>query len=214
MDSSVMVKANMINELREKFISYRITLISNCHYGLMHLKIVGNLLKYFERNPSEKAGLCTIFFRITEDAHFDNFLSYLFRIFDSHKDALSIYKYINFIESNRNNLFVNNRDLIKQRIPKDKNSLNKKRNLLDKLREIRNKAHFHQDSKHAGRYTQIYQQNYIPVKELEGLIEMVLEMLDFYSNQFDGRKVSFDLEKYIKSDIEDLFNFISRGRGF
>jgi len=202
----------MDKEIKDKFTEYRKSLISNCTYGLIHLKTVGCLLKYFEDNPTDYARLCTLFFRNTEDAHFENLLSHVFRIFDTHRDALSIYKFLNFIEANLIRLFPNNGEAVEVRIKQDRNSLIANKNLLDKLKVIRDKAHFHQDSRHAGNYIQVYRQNQIPVKALEKLTKFVLKMIDFYSTLYDGRKITFDLEKHIKNDIDDLFMFINRGK--
>lgn len=206
------LKEKMDKEIKDKFTNYRKSLINTCSYGLVHLKTVGCLIKYFEDNPDDYAGLCTLFFRNTEDAHFENLLSNVFRIFDIQKDALSIKKFLRFIEANAKILFSNNYNAVRVRIGKDKLVLKANQNLLDKLKVIRDKAHFHQDSKHAGHYIQIYRQNQIPVKKLEDLIKLVLKMIDFYSILYDKRKVSFELENYIKNDIDDLFMFINRGK--
>lgn len=202
----------MTEALRERFIKYRKTLVNTCSYGLMNLKILVSLLKYFKDNPNDYTRLSTIFFRTTEDALYENFLSYLFRIFDRHRNALSIYKFLNFIEANLIKLFPNDRNAVTIRIKQDKDSLDTEKDLLDKLRIIRDKAHFHQDIKHAGNYIQLYRQSQIPIEKLEKIVNLVLEIVDFYSNLFDGRRVKFELEKHIKNDINDLFMFINRGK--
>ncbi|MHA1344724.1 MAG: AbiU2 domain-containing protein [Promethearchaeota archaeon] len=202
----------MDEDLRERFIRYRKSLINTYSYGLIHLKVLGALFKYFEDNTNDHSRLSPLFFRTTEDAHFENFLSYIFRIFDFHKNALSIDKFLNFINANPNILFPNDREAVILKIREDKQSLEEKQSLLNKLKTIRNKAHFHLDTNHAGNYMQVYKRNYIPVKELEKLVKLVLKIVNFYSNIFDGREVKFDLDGLIKNDVDDLFIFINRGR--
>lgn len=211
-NKELLLMGKMTKRTNDKFVRYRRTINSNCNYGLMHLKIVGYLNKYFKENPNEYRNLCTLFFRTTEDAHFDVFLSYIFRIFDKNRRALSIFKFLDFIEDNLDILFTNKKDLVKRKIVTDKKLLNSRRDLLDKLRTIRNKAHFHQDLEYAGNYLQVYRLNFVPVEKLENLIKLVIKIVDHYSFLFDGRRITFEIEKYIEQDINDLFELIYRGK--
>jgi len=201
----------MTKRTNDKFVRYRRTINSNCNYGLMHLKIVGYLNKYFEENPNDYRKLCVLFFRTTEDAHSYIFLSYIFRIFDKSRSALSIFKFLDFIERYLDILFPNKKDLVKRKIVTDKKLLNSRKDLLDKLRTIRNKAHFHQDLDYAGNYLQVYRLNFVPAEKLENLIKLVMKIVDYYSFLFDSRRITFEIEKHIEGDINDLFELIYRG---
>lgn len=89
------------SEAGELFSEYYERLISEVLHARDHLKLWQNLTDC-TKNYLTELNQAKYFFRFTIKSHLDNAILTLARILDKHEDSLSIWKFLNYVEQNRN----------------------------------------------------------------------------------------------------------------
>lgn len=196
---------------KNKFNEYRNDLTIICSRGYTQLNLWKKFAIYFIKNK-DVFMLSPTIFAFTRDALLECAVSDLIKLFDTHGDSLSIYKYLNFCDQNKTKLFSTDKQVkIVQAVNEDKLKLKNKENDLNNLKAWRDKRLYHLDKKYAGDLNKVFRDFNLTIGQIEDLFLLTKDILNRYSNFYDG---SSSIMKYIKIDIEfdDLIRQLTSGK--
>jgi len=204
-----------INSKEEKYLKYYHKLIEELLWADLHLKLWRRLVDY-----SGQLHVANTFFTVTMKAHLDAALVHLFKIFDTHKDSLSIWKFMNYVETNPeifstksfSRRMAGNTDLdylLKSHVPvtskdieEDKTKLHSKESIIRTLKKRRDKEYSHIDEALLLKMDNITRQSHLSISEVENSITAVFEILSRYSTAYDQSTYS---RKWLREDdIEEV----------
>lgn len=196
----------MKDSIKDKFNKYRFDLVVICTNGRTYLRLWKKVFKYFAENK-ELFQLSPTFFAFARDGLLESAVSNLVKLYDVHKDALSIYKYLNLAEQSRNVLFEKaNQKELKNAIKQDRDKLSREEEVLSNLRMWRDKRLFHLDKNYAGDLNEVFREYILTIEQFENLFSLAKDILNRYSVYFDG---VFNYMEYGMVDVH-LQNFINQ----
>ncbi len=159
------------------------------------------------------------FWVFTMQAHFDAALMHLFKVLDTHPDALSIRKFLNFVDSNsrifstmafeqRQTAKGTDKELCRyqvarhcpichQHIKEDEAKLNRLETPINNLAEWRDKVYAHIDRTALLKGTGLDITHPVPITDMDNIIVTTKEILNRYSQAFDASRwvVEMDCEE-------------------
>jgi len=204
-----------INPKEEKYLKYYHKLIEELLWADLHLKLWGRLIDY-----TGQLHVANTFFTVTMKAHLDAALVHLFKIFDTHEDSLSIWKFMKYVDTNTEifstESFVRrmagntNLDyLLKSHAPvtstdieKDKNKLHSKESIIKTLKKRRDKEYSHIDEAILLKIDNAPRQSHLSISEVQDSITAVFEILSRYSTAYD--QSTFSRKWLGENDIEEV----------
>lgn len=181
--------------MEEKFEEYRNRLLNELIWADRHLLIWKHLQGYGDKNAYLKElNQAPFFFHCTVVAQIDASLVHIFKLVDTHRDALSIWKLLNFVEQN---MTIFSKEAFTSRmagagrpesvrayeridareVAEDRNRLEAHGDTLKRLEKWRHKAYAHMDSK----IKNIGKAYPIQTDELEKLIVSLHEIVNRYA---------------------------------
>lgn len=185
--------------IRDKFKKYRFDLVVICTNGRTYLRLYNKIFPIFAKNK-DLFQLSPTFFAFTRDGLLECAVSNLMKLYDVHKDANSIHKYLNFVEQNMGRLFKKeHHQELRKVIKQDRANLSSEKKVLNNLKIWRDKRLYHLEKEYAGDLTQVFREYIISIEEFDRLYSLARDLLNRYSKYFDDE--SFIME-YIMLDTE------------
>ncbi len=178
-----------IIEQKKHFSKLRSILEHECRNGQIHYRI-WKVLHDTDQINHKILEISPEFFSKTIRAHFYTAISHLARLLRKDKDADNIFSFINYIKTNIKIFLPKYNNTILESIEKDQNALNSSHEcyLFIKLRDDY-LAHL---SKHCKNDWDYLVKTYkITPDDIKNLFDQVSEIINRYSNYFDGRTYSF-----------------------
>jgi len=164
------------------------------------------------------------FFAASQKAHYDAMLAHLFRVLDTNSQSLSIWKFLNYAESNikifstqafaqRNRKDIDSDNRSKYHVPAtvenlkdDRKRLTELEEQLKALRELRDKAYAHADLRLTISNSEVRLRE-LTIQEIEELITTVFEIIQRYSIAYD--KSSYSRKWMREDDINDVMEILN-----
>jgi len=200
-----------MDTIRKKFKNYRFDLVVICTNGSTYLRLYKKIFPIFAKNK-DLFQLSPTFFAFTRDGLLECAVSNLMKLYDVHKDAISIYKYLNFSEQNMDKLFLKeHHEEIRKRIKQDRAKLLSEKKVLNNLIIWRNKRLYHLEKGYAGDLNQVFREYIISIEDFDRLLNLASGLLNYYSNYFDGET---HIMEHIMLDLEfqNLVQQLTSGR--
>jgi hypothetical protein len=164
------------------------------------------------------------FFAASQKAHYDAMLAHLFRVLDTNSQSLSIWKFLNYAESNikifstqafaqRNRKDTDSDNRAKYHVPAtvenlkdDRKRLTELEEQLKALKQLRDKVYAHADLKLIRSNSEVRLRK-LTMQEIEKLITTVFEIVERYSTAFD--KSGYSRKWMREDDINDVMNILN-----
>jgi hypothetical protein len=201
----------MKNSVDVKFKKYRFDLVVICTNGRAYLRLWKKIFEIFAKNK-DLFQLSPTFFAFARDGLLECAVSNLMKLYDVHKDALSVYKYLNYAEQNMDILFkeASQKD-VKEAIKLDRVSLLKERDALKKLRTWRDKRLYHLEKSYAGDLNQVFRKYRLTIGQFDNLYSLAKKILNRYSNYFDGEGYVMEYVM-IDTEFQNLIQQLTAGK--
>ena len=192
------------------FDSYRDALFKMYLMGYRNHVIHKKLYSYYLKNPSF-VNRSPIFFKSILYASDVTSLQHLINLFEMGRrdqaDLITIHKYLNFINENLS-IFGDNARKINTLIKFDRKKIKNKEETIGKLLAIRDNVLSHLDKKAVRNFKLFFIDVDLRPRELDTLYSLAKEILNRYSESFDGLKIELESEKEIHDDLEKLLTQI------
>jgi len=195
-----------LTNTEKKFSKYRKKLIEELTNARAYLNLSQHLVKYWSDNPDELSQ-AKHFFAFTTKAHLDCAILTLSRILIKSRDSLSIWKFLNFVESNRPVFFTDAfyqrvkhkpnyiEYWVKHHVPITSEEIQQLKKRIEELEELirrikgwRDKVIAHLDRTFYLREKRVSQEYPLRTEELQKIIETTLEILNRVSIAYDGKE--------------------------
>lgn len=172
----------------KKFISYRQKLVEELQRAKAHLQIWKQLAEATSKFPDEMKDTWA-FWYFTKDAHREACLFRLMRLADKHRDALSMVKFLNWVEQNYD---VFEKPVSTAEIQQDREDLKSLQSLFRGLTYWRDKHYAHTDVSEIQVEEKRGQVPPLPLRDIEALIQKYAEIINHYSVAFDDNYFGLD----------------------
>ena len=201
------------------FLKYYEELIKETTYAHAHLKLWEQLVDCTKEYLHE-LNEAPHFFRLTMKSHLDNTILTLSRILDKYEGSLSIWKFLDLVEQNREifstqafqNHIINNQyyeDLIKSHVPITLNDIQGHRKELDGLRQVIDKIKTWRDKRlaHLDRRFHLRNRNVsLQRQQIQNVIDTLARILNKYSSAYHAS--SWSIQFVSEGDFQGVMNAI------
>ena len=128
----------------------------------------------------------------------------LFKIIYDTKNSVTIFKYLNFIESNKSIFTYVTPETLDSNLKEDDLLLKSYKDKFDKIIQLRHKYYVHLDKKYLGDYNKVFVQNPVTFDDINDIHQSISEILVKYKLYFDETECSIEL-----TDERDIYIFLS-----
>jgi hypothetical protein len=194
-----------LSRIEEQFIKYYDRLILETLHARAHINLWERLEKYKTTGYVDELNQARYFFTFTIKAHLDNVLLTLSRIIDTHKDSLTIWKFLDFAEQNTTifstqafrqrmrgkpgydeNWDRSHKPITLKEIDEDRHKLESMQHILSNINTWRNKvvAHINRPFLLSGKI--VAEECPLKIQQLHELTGTLFQILDRYSSAFNS----------------------------
>lgn len=201
------------------FLKYYDKLIKETTHARAHLKLWQKLVDY-RVDYLDELNQSPHFFQLTIKAHLDNAILTISRILDKHGSSLSIWKFLNYVEQNRQIFSIQafkrhivNRqyyqELVESHIPIKLENIQEHRSELDNLNQVINDIKKWRDRllAHTDRRAYLRSRNVsIKKEQIDGVIDIIARILNKYSNAYHAS--TFSIQYVGEDDVQGIMDAI------
>lgn len=151
---------------------------------LMYIDMILEIHTFLKNQHVDKVDLLNIapaFFGATENALLESGTIRLYKLFDSDNNAITVPKYLNYIEQNLKNIYgkdaTNN---IKKLLKEDRTLLDEYKQSISKLKVVRDKSLAHNDPKYSLKAKDIWADAGVTYGDIHKLIKISGEVVNHY----------------------------------
>ena len=205
-----------MSQAEDYFRRYYDRLIREVLNGRAHLKLWERLENYRATDYLDELNQAPHFFHFTTKANLEDALLTLSRILDRHEDSLSIWKFLNFAEQNREIFSTqafhrrmqqkpnydeywaeSHKPITNNEINEDRQKLAKLEHVISNIKKWRDKVIDHMDRDVITKNKVISKEYPLKLKQLQEVIDTLFQILNRYSAAFESSTFA---ERFISED--------------
>lgn len=195
----------------QRFKNYRFDLMVICTNGRTYLQLYQKMFTVFAESKL-LFQLSPTFFAYSRDGLLECSVSNLCKLYDIHKDSLSVRKYLNYVDQNKTKLFKEeNQKAVTELIKMDNASLSNESKTLEILGTWRDKRLFHLDKKYAGDLYYVFRNYSLSLDQFNSLFTLAKDIINHYSQYYDGETYLMEYP-IIDTEFENLVQQLSAGK--
>lgn len=176
----------------DEFINRLHLLEKHIMYANIHLDIMSQIDLSFDHVKTVFKS-APIFYHFTKKAHYETAFTHVMRLVDSHDDSFTIYKFLNFVQSNPSIFKLTNKNIINRQVSFDRKSLLKMDAVIQKIKDARDTYYAHLDKKNLNEPYEIFIKYPIACHELSSVLTKMKKILNNYSMYFNQGFFTFKM---------------------
>lgn len=210
---------------KQEILDYAEILFAHCRVALSYLETYQGLIK--RHVPHRSAMLeARLFFNVIEKALASEFMIEVCKVFENHRDVMSIFKLCNICEQNKilfegifYNIQINGDTLpvpltIDMLVKEVRSALDERDNIISNLKSQRDQIWAHSDQKYFLCPEKVETDNPVPLDEIKELLCVVVGFTDMIIKAFTGKFEApyFDKPNACDSGVDRVIQLMELGR--
>lgn len=203
-----------LDEATDGFKARLDVLTSQCIFGSVHVRMWNAIREAALGEHGQIIDWAKNFFFMTLKGHEDSAMVTLARLFDDHKDAVSIPRFLNYIEQNAKRVFPSNLERAIEWLQLSRDRLAVYEPTVATLQTRRDKFYAHLDTvllkDASGLDTpKLLRDNLVTMQDAENIYEVVGDVLNGFSDLFDGTSTQIGFVR--EDDFDSVMTLMVEG---